>query len=126
MTHAPTHTHTHPHTHSTHTTHTRSLGISLLEEGTPELIVILRVNEDELAIVGGQTIIDDQVHPLPKMPEPEVEYPSIAKAPALLMRDHLYEGYKNANQQINTDPLKNICMFIEERALSTCSTKPPV
>ena len=49
------------------------LGIGLLQKGTPELIAFLGLQEDQLAIECGESVIHHNVHPLAKVPETEVE-----------------------------------------------------
>ena len=61
------------------------LGISLLKQSTPELIVILGVNEDELSIVRRESVIDHYIHPLAKMPESEMENACISITPTLFL-----------------------------------------
>ena len=50
-----------------------SLGVGLLEEGAPELIVIFWVSVDELVSVGREAVVDDDILPLAEAPEAEVE-----------------------------------------------------
>ncbi len=50
------------------------------------------MDEDEPAVVGGKSVIHHDVHPLPKVPETEVEDARVPIAPALLLRNHLGEG----------------------------------
>lgn len=66
-----------------------SLCIGLFEQGAPEFIGISRVDEDQLAIVSGQSVVHDDVHPLPKVPEPKVKYSAISRTPFLVCRNHL-------------------------------------
>ena len=47
------------------------------------------MDEDKLSVVGGQAVVNHQVHPLPKVPEPKVEDSRIALAPPLAIRNHL-------------------------------------
>ena len=49
------------------------LGISLLQQCTPKLIVILRVYEDQLSIMCWKSIINHDVYPFSKVPETEVK-----------------------------------------------------
>lgn len=49
------------------------LGIGLLQKGTPELIAFLGLQEDQLAVEGGEAVVHHNVHPLAKVPETEVE-----------------------------------------------------
>ena len=69
------------------------LSIGLLEESTPELILIGGMDEDETSIVGGETIVDDNVHPLAKVPEPEAEDSAVAVAPSLVIGHHLHQHH---------------------------------
>lgn len=48
-----------------------SLGIGLLQQGTPELVALGRVNKHQLPILHGQQVIHDYVHPFPKLPQLE-------------------------------------------------------
>lgn len=50
------------------------LGISLLKEGTPELILGTRVAAEELAIDGGQEVVHYHLHPAAKHPETKPEH----------------------------------------------------
>lgn len=45
------------------------LGIGLLKQGTPELIAFLRVQKEELSIFSGETIINNNIHPLSILPD---------------------------------------------------------
>ena len=65
------------------------LGICLLQQSAPEFVVVTRMDEDQLAIVGGEPVINDNVHPLTKVPEMEAENPGIAFAPALIRGNNL-------------------------------------
>ena len=53
------------------------LGIGFLQQGTPELIAFLGLQEDELAVECGEAVVHHNVHPLAKVPETEVEDTSI-------------------------------------------------
>lgn len=53
------------------------LGIGLLQQRTPELIVIFGVTVDKLSINCRQPVVDHHIHPLPKHPELKVEDSSI-------------------------------------------------
>ena len=66
------------------------LGIGLLQQGTPELVCISRVDEDEPAIVGRETVVHNNVHPFTKVPESKVEDASIALIKALVVRYNLF------------------------------------
>lgn len=46
-----------------------SLGIGFLEQGAPELVAFGRVHKYQLSVLGGQQVIHDNVHPLPKLPQ---------------------------------------------------------
>lgn len=65
------------------------LGISLLHQGTPELILGVGVAVDELVVKRGQAVIYYHIQPLTKTPELEVEDPCIAlrllRIPLLLL-----------------------------------------
>lgn len=65
------------------------LGVCLLQQSAPEFVVVTRVDEDQLAIVGREPVINDNVHPLAKVPEMEAENPGIAFAPALIRGNNL-------------------------------------
>jgi len=54
------------------------LGISLLHQGTPELILGVGVAVDELVVERGQAVIYYHIQPLTETPELEVEDPCIA------------------------------------------------
>jgi len=41
-----------------------SLGVGLLQEGAPELVLVRGVHEDELVIVGGQSVIHNHLDPI--------------------------------------------------------------
>lgn len=45
------------------------LGVCFLQQGGPELILFLGMNEDQAAVNGWQLVINHDVHPLPKSPE---------------------------------------------------------
>lgn len=45
------------------------LSIGLLQQGAPELVPLGRVQEDELAAVRGQAVVDHHVHPATVLPE---------------------------------------------------------
>lgn len=71
------------------------LGISLLHQGTPELVPGVGVAVDELVVERGQAVIYHHVQPLTETPELEVEDPHVAirflRVPLLLLpvRDDL-------------------------------------
>ena len=67
------------------------LGEGLLKQRGPELRVLRRVHEDELVVVGGKTVVHDDVRPLAVLPEPEAEDPGIVLAEALVRRNHVVE-----------------------------------
>ena len=74
------------------------LGVCLLQQGAPEFVIVTRMDEDQLAIVGGEPVINDNVHPLAKVPEMEAENPGIAFAPALIRGNNLTKkGGKGRN-----------------------------
>ncbi len=72
-----------------------SLGVGLLKQRRPELVLGLGVHEDEVAPARRQQVVDDDVDPLAVAPEPEVEDPGVVVGflivPLLLLvvRDHL-------------------------------------
>ena len=66
------------------------LGIGLLQQGTPKLIGISRVDEDELSIVSRELVVHNNVHPLTKVPESKVKDTSIPIAPSLFKRYNLW------------------------------------
>ena len=53
------------------------LSIGLLQESTPELVAFLRLQEDQLAVECGESVVHHDVYPLAKVPETEVENASI-------------------------------------------------
>ena len=59
------------------------LGIGLLEQGGPELVVGGGVDKLQPAIEGGQSVVNDDVHPLAILPQLEVKHPRVL---ALLVR----------------------------------------
>lgn len=72
-----------------------SLGVGLLQHGTPELVVVLRVAVDEFSVDRRQPVVHHHVHPLPEHPELKVEDSSVAlrvfRVPLLILviRNHL-------------------------------------
>ena len=50
-----------------------SLSVSLLQQRTPEFVLLLRVNVDKFAISRRQKIIDDDIDPFAESPELEVK-----------------------------------------------------
>ena len=75
------------------------LGISLLKQSTPELIIILGMNEDEPSIVCWEFVIDHYIHPFTKMPESEMEDACISIPPSLFL------GYNLIQEKLNNDAL---------------------
>lgn len=81
------------------------LGISLLHQGTPELILGVGVAVDKLVVECGQAVIYHHIQPLTKTPELEMEDPCIAlgflRIPLLLLpvwddlqeRRRMHPGY---------------------------------
>ena len=69
------------------------LSVGFFEEGAPELISGFRVAEGEFAILGGQHVVDDHVHPATETPEGKLEDTSVGVllGPLLLLQvgDHL-------------------------------------
>ena len=61
------------------------LGISLLQQSTPEFIVILRMNEYKSSIVSRETIINYNINPFTEVPKTEVEYSCIAFVKSLII-----------------------------------------
>ena len=47
------------------------LGVGFFQQSAPELVALVRVQEDELAVAGGQAVVDDHIHPASVLPEPE-------------------------------------------------------
>lgn len=75
-----------------------SLGVGLFQERAPELVLLGRVHEDQLVIVGGQAVVNDDVHPLPILPELEVEDPTVS----LTGREGLVTGHHTVQQVLVT------------------------
>ena len=75
------------------TSHQNSLGVGLLQQSAPELVARLGVTEDELALAGGETVVDDHLDPLAEAPEVEFEHAHVGVllVPLLLLgvREHL-------------------------------------
>lgn len=65
------------------------LGISFLQQCTPEFILVYRVHEGQLAVVGGQTVVHHHLHPLALPPKMEAEHPTVAILKTLVRRNHL-------------------------------------
>lgn len=96
------------------------LSIGLLKEGTPELILIRGMDEDETSIVCGETVVDDNVHPLAKVPEPEAEDSAVAVAPSLVIGHHLHqhhEHHRKTRQEGPHNTIQNIAL--SARSLET-------
>ena len=53
------------------------LGVSLLEQRTPELVAALRMGVYQASVDGGQQVVDDHVDPFSEAPEAEVEYSDV-------------------------------------------------
>lgn len=49
------------------------LGVGLLQQCAPELVVVFGVTVDQFSVDGGQPVVDHHVHPLPKHPELKVK-----------------------------------------------------
>lgn len=45
------------------------LGVGFLQKCTPEFISLSRVDEHQLAVFDGQSVVDHNVHPFAKLPE---------------------------------------------------------
>ena len=48
----------------------RDLGVGLLQQGAPELVLVLALDVDEPAVDGGQVVVHHDVDPLPVEPQP--------------------------------------------------------
>merc|ERR1740128_1347898 len=64
------------------------LGVGLLEQRAPHLVLTVRLHEDKVAVPGGQVVINNHVHPLAVLPELEMEDAGILLGEALVQRDH--------------------------------------
>ena len=53
------------------------LGISFLQQGTPEFILLCRVHEYQLPIVRRQSVVDDNLRPVALVPEIELEHATV-------------------------------------------------
>lgn len=53
------------------------LGVGLFYQRAPELIAVVRMAVNQMAVVGGQPIINDHIHPLSKTPKAKVEDTSV-------------------------------------------------
>ena len=51
-----------------------SLGVGLLNHGSPELVLVVRVHVDEAAVDGRQTIVHQHLDPATVLPEVEAEH----------------------------------------------------
>ena len=71
------------------------LGVGFLQQGAPELVVVLRVAVDEFPVDRRQPVVHHHVHPLPEHPELKVEDSGVAlrvfRVPLLILviRNHL-------------------------------------
>ncbi len=68
------------------------------------------MEKNQLVVIGGQAIVDNNVHPFSKLPEPELEYASIAVAPALFNGDHLY--IYNYMQKIRCTKILTVIVYL--------------
>ena len=57
--------------------HSILLSIRLLEERAPELVWVFGAHEDELALVGGEEVVDRDLDPMTELPEAEPEDPRV-------------------------------------------------
>ena len=65
------------------------LSVGLLQQGTPELIVGLRVDKHQSAVVGWKAIVNNHLYPLAVLPELEVEGSTVVVAvKALILWAH--------------------------------------
>ena len=69
------------------------LWVGFLQECTPELILLLWVDKDQAAVVGGQAVIDDDGLPFAVVPEVEAEHATVAfpRVEALVLGNDLPE-----------------------------------
>lgn len=84
------------------------LCIGLLKKSGPKLVAVGGVHEDELAVAGGQTIVNDDLHPLTEMPKVETEDTTVVVGEALVRGYHLLQE------------------VIVERKIRYCSQQPAV
>ena len=54
------------------------LGIGFLQQGSPELVFLDGPEVDQLAVAGGQEVVNHHFHPRAESPKPEPEDSSVA------------------------------------------------
>lgn len=54
------------------------LGVGFFHQSAPELIAVIRMAVNQLAVRGGQPIVNDNVHPISKTPKAKVEDPGVS------------------------------------------------
>ena len=77
-----------------------ALGVGLLEQRGPELVVLDRVHVDELPVAGGQAVVDDHVGPRAVVPEAEVED---ARVHVAVLLDEVLVARRHALEQLRVD-----------------------
>ena len=68
------------------------LGVGLLQQGAPELVLLHRPQVDELAVPRGELVVHDDLDPLAEAPEAELEDARVAAVEVLVVRDDLLEA----------------------------------
>ena len=67
------------------------LGVGLLQESGPELVLGVGVSEGQLASLAGQEVIHHHLHPLPVLPEPEEEDAGVVVCEGLAGREDVLQ-----------------------------------
>ena len=78
------------------------LCVGFLQEGRPERVELMRVEEDELVVDGRQPVVDDDLLPLaaPPDPEPEQEQNQFSSVLYVVTSGQSYKALYDCNLQL--------------------------
>ena len=82
--------------------HSHYLGVSFLQQRCPELGGVSGVKIDESSLVGGKSVIHQDLHPVPEVPEPEPEDAAVAVLETLVRR---YDSVQEPDNQTGLETL---------------------